>query len=774
LSWGILTLGKLTGVGAAVGSVLRFFGFGSGSRRIASLTSRQWLWLGVLTSIVVQTLLSVLYYIELKDSEVGIPNMAEYSAAHGQFFLESTNYVRQGLPSLLEIHFSWVYLAALPLYAVLPSAMTLFAIQAVALASAAIPLYYLVVDLTRSELKGVICSGIYLSWFPIYLANPENYHLEAFLPLLLFGTFLLFYRKRYWSGLAVGALAAFTLDGMGIFTALIGVFFLSYPLQAAYRVWRKRRQRESGSRVGVAGEGSPFSYLGRLLASLLRMRTVQFSLALVLVSALVFVSMRELEVSVANALGSPGGSLSVTRISGFLAIGPKYVTTDFTWKLEFWLVVLASVGFLPFLSPRTWVILLPWVLYSFLISTATFTLLTYPHVDVVAFPVFLGVAYAMRNLPVDSPYRSDRASSPKTEASRDPTGQAETEGGSGQGARRVPTRLLGPRIRVAVIAFLISIVLANMILNPIDPLVQQPLERQHGPFSGNAYTLTWPPPPGFASVAAIAGLIPADAYAVASPPLYPLVSFDREAFPLALGEKNYPFLPSSGLPAYVFTQWNSAGEVQLNELPLPAPYADDQLGSLVWNQSFYGIRAWTQSSPLGSTFLFELGFSGSAATYGGVSYPTILTYSVGHGLTKSPNASIYRTSYNGSTIETVRSAGLKTGIVWSTTPRIVPIPPGSYEMSMSLNVAPSSGNCSAVGLAGNTVVLEVSLGEFVTTPAREFSLNYGNVICGGWSVAFFSFYLSSPLAEITIQALRPPTPNNLVFEFASIQVSPFG
>jgi uncharacterized membrane protein len=754
--------------------LMRFLGFRSGAKRLWVLTTQQWLWVGVFVSIAVQVTLSVLYYLELKiGTDLGIVNMAEFSASHGHFFYESANFVRQGLPSLLAIHFSWVYFAILPIYALFPSATTLYVIQAVALAAGAVPLYYLAAGVTNSEVKALATSSIYLAWFPIYLGNPDTSHLEPFLPVLLFGTFLLFYRQRYGLGLGLGALAAFTLDGMAIFVALIGVFFLTFPLQAAFRVWRRDRSRTTWKQNAELNRTADATISFRaVVKSFFKLRSVRASIALVAVAAAVFLVMRLLEAYVAVALSAPTAALSVTRVSGFASFGFQYIWAKSLWKTEFWLVAFASVGFLPLLSPRSSVTFVaPWVAYTFLISDSTFTLLTYPHVDIIAFPLFVGVAYAMRRLPLGP---SPTTLPSVTSVASVPSSHGALENASRLASVNYPSKRItrAPILAYASVFLVGVIIVANVGLNPVDPLVKNMFAQYHnGPFGGDQYTLNWPAHPGFADVVAVSQLVTGNAYALASPQLWPLMNFDPNAYPLALGSHYYPNLPTNQLPQYVFTEWSEAGEAELDQISQFSQQYHTGLGELVWNATLYGVRAWAPSTPIGPVLLFERGYTGPSETFGAVAYPSQLQFAVGSGLTKSANATISNVYYDGARAKVVSSGALKTGLVWTTSPSPQTFPPGTYTVSMIVNETWPKGDCSSHSSFKSSIpVFEVSYGQSTSPPVGNHTYYYGNLTCGDWSKVSFSLELSSPVIELVLECSRPVAPHNLVLEFLSVSV----
>lgn len=106
------------------------------------------------------------------------------------WFLSSSGY--PGFP-WAAIHGSVLMYPLAALYSVYPRPVLLFAIQSTALAAAAVPLYKLAEARTRSRWFALLVSLLYLAYPPLHGVSSFDFHLEAFIPLLL--TLMFYYRE---------------------------------------------------------------------------------------------------------------------------------------------------------------------------------------------------------------------------------------------------------------------------------------------------------------------------------------------------------------------------------------------------------------------------------------------------------------------------------------------------------------------------------------------------------------------------------------------------
>ena len=92
-----------------------------------------------------------------------------------------------------------------------PSPFTLFAIQDLALALAALPLFAIARIVTQSNRLSVAIAGVYLVWLPAF-TGIFSFHWEAFIPLEFFLIFWLWLTHRYRWAIPVVLVAFVTLE----------------------------------------------------------------------------------------------------------------------------------------------------------------------------------------------------------------------------------------------------------------------------------------------------------------------------------------------------------------------------------------------------------------------------------------------------------------------------------------------------------------------------------------------------------------------------------
>jgi len=108
--------------------------------------------------------------------------------------------------SLLTDHFSPLLFLLIPIVKYLSSPLTLFILQAIVLAAAAIPLYYLSRRLGTEEWPALLIAFIYLNFFYTRQMAFADFHIENFMPLaflILINLFLSGRGWRYWLMLVV-------------------------------------------------------------------------------------------------------------------------------------------------------------------------------------------------------------------------------------------------------------------------------------------------------------------------------------------------------------------------------------------------------------------------------------------------------------------------------------------------------------------------------------------------------------------------------------------
>jgi uncharacterized membrane protein len=715
----------------------RIFGFDQAASRVVGLTLRQWVWVGIAASAAFQVLLSLLYFAEFKTQagDLGTFMQAFSSVSHGLFFWETPTHARFGTASLVNVHFSWVVFAVAPVYGAFPSATTLFVIQALVLSLAAVPLHALATLVTKSPKLGFLTAMLYLSWAPLYAGNPDSFHLETFVPIQLFSMFWAVFARRYQLALALGALASLTLDGIAVFPFLTGVFFLTYPLQAAYRKWRNESLSSPQAASWFAATSARLRSAYTILRSWLRMPIVRASLGLMFVALLAFLAMRLLEAHLPAWLGLAGQSLPVARIVGF---GLGNIATDSSSKAIFWILLFATVGFLPLLSIRTMILTVPWVIYTLLESQHSWYTITEAHVTVIAFPLFIGAAFGLRRFASAQPVPANAALPMLAQTSGMLDSRHHMRANRMGVLGRRPSR--GGIAGIAIILLLSTIVL-NLCLNPLNPIAQEVVPAVHQvALGGSVYRLSYPPSPSWMNVVALAKLVPATAPVIVWVQLYPLLTSDPYAYPTNL--ISYGFLPfnQTALPEYILAPGTSTPT--LNHL-IPG------LATEVWNQSMFGVRAWVEQSSLGSVFLWERGYSGKAESIGPTSFNTVI-FTAGTTLQTGPAGYHSTALQNGKLVSVVRSDPGSTGLMWKVIGHGA-MRPGTYRIEITAEL-PYLASCSSS--PSQERVLDISSGIPGPTLAVSAAFIRADFPCGQWTTLDTPFTLQEPVPGWYLNGFR--------------------
>jgi uncharacterized membrane protein len=770
-----------------------FFGFGPGQPRLGRLSIRQWVWIFVLASVAIQLYISYLSTMEFRQNagDLGIVMQALSNTGSGRFFWAAAPYLHYGTISLLNIHFSWVYFVMFPLYSIRPGETLLFVAQAIAIALAMVPLQFLAEAVSGSARKGLVVAGLYLLWAPMYAGLPNSFHLEAFLPIEFFTLVLLWYRKQYGIGLVLAALTGFTLDVAPILTALVGIMFLTYPLADSLRS------------PPVYQALPAMAALRRWASRFFRRPEVQAGLALVALSVAVFYAMRYLEADFPAWLGYHGGSLGVNRIVGY---SPSNLTVNFDLKVEFWLVMLGTVGFLPLLYPRSLIILVPWIGYTFTESAVSWYQIPSHYVAIVAVPLFIGVAFGVAVLPssfrAPSPVPSPRvppgaAAGGPSMSSTDSDSISLPEGSRprralwlywgdgmfmmGFSRSRSPapgalasTVLVGlPRrsgapaggwAYVAAVLLVVAVFAANIGLNPLNPETAPTIAADNTVLFGgvgNSYGLTLSVPPGYHSVARMASLVPPRATVLVQAAFYPMVSRDPNAYPYnsAFEPRFVPFNNTTH-PEYVLATRGGLG--QLNGYT----YA---FSTLVWDQSTYGLLAWVQSSRLNSVYLFELGYTGATLNLGPVTYLT-LGYPAGAGLQVGTAGKLSTASYDGAKKHVVVSAINDTGPMWTTSDATESLPGADYTVNVVLMANGTATNCSAV--SAHATLMTITGNVPGITPVLTVPVTFAELPCGTWVSLSLPLTLQHPVDQFDLHGTLPGKKFPLVLSVLSVTMAP--
>ncbi|HEY6238331.1 MAG TPA: DUF2079 domain-containing protein, partial [Thermoplasmata archaeon] len=321
--------------------------------------------------------------------DLGLYQQALWSAAHHGPFYESADFETGGFGSLLQVHSAFVLVALAPVYGAVPAPWVLFAVQSSAVGLAAIPLFFLSRSVTGSRPASLGVAVLYLAWAPTLGGVLDEFHVEAFVPVGLITLAYLLQTRRYLWSIPVALVAFLTMEVVPIFAFFLGLFFL----------W----ERWAGRPRASAAPWSVRAWTDRLRATLLDRGALPFWLLLAgsLVAYYSLLGLREVYLSAWFGFPAFPTSTGPYVIGGdptALGFSPVNLGAQFFQKLSYWILVLALVGLLPLLAPRTLLLIAPWVAFTFFMPITSFVTFGFQYGLLVAGPLFVGIPWAVRAL----------------------------------------------------------------------------------------------------------------------------------------------------------------------------------------------------------------------------------------------------------------------------------------------------------------------------------------------------------------------------------------
>jgi uncharacterized membrane protein len=692
-----------------------------------------WLAAMVVAFFVASVYFGAVAYMDLQTqnaTDAGIITQAVASTAGGHVapFFESYDCMVKARCSFLLVHPSFALYVAVPFYLLASNTITLFAVRAAWVAAAAVPLYYLTRNVTRSSGKGLIAAGLFLVWAPGLIGDAFSLHLETLLPLELFTLALLWQTGRYRWGLLVALITFLTFEIFPLFTFLVGAFFLfpylERPLAARWRRWRSAH----GPRLALR-ERLVDWYRGVIRT--LAYGEVRYSLALMAASVVAYIVLASfINIWGYQVLGVPPPGVA-PGVTGVFTNPSSPATQSIATILksrqtlstgEYWLLLYALLGFIPLLSPRALILSVPWIGYTFLTDSDRFDSIGHQYSFIAAGPIFLGLAYGLIRVNL-APYR------PAPTVAPDPVV-----------ASSVPAlakRWRPPSGRAVWGVALGAVVVANVVLLPVNPLLNAAHVDLGLPFEPDYFDHSLTVSPSYAWMEDLVALVPRSATVGAPSSIFPLVAgFPHAMVMIGSKQENFSDLPFnvSGGPDYVFMDPAST-----NQLP-PSMIVN------ISNPAVYGIRGIVSSTPQGPVVLFARGYVGSPDVFGPSVVPVAATFTPGDGLIPGPkgveqdNAS----APSGKQIASPPNA-YRTGLLWSG-PGVL-FAPGNYTVTFHVALAPETGTSNksialrlyAAGFGG--VVLNESL------PVSEFP-------SGSWTTLSYNVTLTRPLLNFDLQGYQ--------------------
>ena len=611
-------------------------------------------------------------------SDVGIVTQAMASTTFHQQapFYESYDCAMKDRCSFLLVHPGPVLYAAVPFYAAAPSSITLFALQALAVAIAAVPLFWLTRRLTRSDNFALLSAGLYLVGAPLFAETAFSLHLETLLPVELIGLAALWQAGRYRWGLLVALISFLSFEIAPVFVFLLGLFFL---IPQGVDWWRRRKSAALTDGPASPPASSRLERWRSAIRDAVGRREVQYALLLMasaLVATLALYSFMNVwgywVLGVRPTVVAPGitglfYNSSTTPIQSF---GTILHSAQTKVTIEYWLILFGLVGFLPFLAPRTLVVIGPWVMYTFLTDNAKFSSIGLHTTLVVVGPLFIGVAYGLGRL---ATYWPQRAPAPT-----DGPVSAETADAGPRSFGRLARRRA---VRTGAIVLLSAVVVANVMLLPINPLLPELGYNPGPPFISGYFNNPLTIQPGVAWTEELISHIPKNATIGADASIFPLLAnypyavvMEGGIWPFGDPElSQLPFNLSSG-PEYVLTAANTLRSQNAETL------------ANISDPSRYGLSAYVTSTAIGPLLLFERGFTGRATSYGPPLPELRETVWPTHGIVAGPGGHLQTNSTAGYGTEIRSRHGVNNSVSVWTGPGVF-LTPGSYSIVIEVTAS---------------------------------------------------------------------------------------
>ena len=540
---------------------------------------------------------------------------ALWTNTHGALLYETGLSRSSGAGSFLLVHTAYIAIPVSWLYAAAPYAETLFALQAVVVASAAVPLYLLGrrAHLPRSILYAAL--AIFLASFPILGALLYDFHWEAFVAVEYLWTYYLLSSNRYWLAYIPALLGILTLEVFPFLVAGIGLYF-AYPQIREFL--RARRLSASSRRSFLAMVG------------------------FVAVALVLFLGLTYLRQNTIPQITGTHLALSAPYPYTTVALGITWWAgislTELGSRLLYWFLLVSAFGFVPLLYRQRLLILsIPWFAYTVLMTpNPAFTQLGFQYAFLAVPPLAIGFIEGLHDFGAQLGGRS-AARLPlfvwpvlllallvsSVEYSRAlivgksvglwvgfVTGivvvaaflvlrwvRQSSKSPFVHGSRLVRPRLSSARtLRVTAVVALLILVGVNFAMSPLN-------SANLPPRLGNGYSFHYQASPSFPYMAGVVADIPADETVLASTNLFPFVANSFHAHSLLWYPAVAPYLPfnATHLPTYVLLSTSEWFAVPSFLIPA------------LFNESVYGIRdlLYSSASYPGSIYLFELGYTGS-------------------------------------------------------------------------------------------------------------------------------------------------------------------
>lgn len=717
-------------------------------------------------------------------------------------FYEATNCGKDGRCSFLLVHPVFLaYLVAGP-YAAWPSPFTLFAIQDLMLALAALPLFAIARRVTGSNRLSIATVGIYLVWLPSF-SGIFSFHWEAFIPVEFFLIFWLWLTDRYLLAFPVILVSVITLEIVPILLFFMAVYFL-IPwlrpslklLRAELRLLRRRKDsRFAQLRTSVT----------RIRKAVFGQRRVWASLYLLVGCAAAYVLLHEFVTTGGFLLGLPPlpskYNIALSRPVYVATFTLPSLRTAWESKLVFWLVIYATLAMVPLLAPRTFILAAPWIVFSLFASSGYYRMGD-QYAFVSSALLLIGFVYGVARLkqwsetgsrqgakgeppgsvteqsgerpqvvpkepvgPETPPVArtetsAEVAAKPSTTADAPSTteGSLSAPSPSNSSLRRVRRRRAA---RASLTVVLIGVIALNLFLSPLNPLAATlKVDRPFVP-QGSVDIFGGFNPTDYNHMEELVSMIGSRSIVAVSPMLFPFVANDPYAYPLLSGmdDSNLPFNTSAGTQYVILLSHGNT---------IPALLQPE-----LYNASEFGVRAWIPATYLGPILLFQRSYNGPTEALGAAPVFDGGIYTAGSGLEPGHAGiiAVDSSSQSGTVIEPAVSPGgnahqnlRETGPIFLGPG--VTLPGGSYQVTVVLK----SPTPIPLGWNESTPVVTIFLSGYQVALSSTI-LNFSALSCDCWTHVTVNVTIPYPVLDFTVTGSNHRNLYQYEVDYVSIQPS---
>jgi uncharacterized membrane protein len=304
--------------------------------------------------------------------DLGIFNQAFATTLGGKLFFETPDMSVIPSGSFLGVHFNLLMFLILPVYALVPRPETLLVLQTIFMGLGAVPVWLISDRLLGNRSLSLGLSGAYLVNPAILSLSLYDFHLEAFLPFLLGMLFHSFLEKRWRRYFLFLGLALVTIEFAAV---LVGAMSLSHLIRRMELKPRSQRPTWFPLSFGLERTELVVVLLTMLLAPLALFATLQAS---------------------AYFSGTSASAVSIT--AGFLKLSGE-ANPHIELRVEFWLILVGVLLFLPVLAPRNLVMVLPWFGLTLLPGRLAWFLIGYQSGGAFVAPFLIwGTVFSLRGI----------------------------------------------------------------------------------------------------------------------------------------------------------------------------------------------------------------------------------------------------------------------------------------------------------------------------------------------------------------------------------------